>query len=462
MFVSNAIINCGLFIGLALWWAGLYILTHRSWSKTTPPLVVYLLFSAINFIPAVIIFGFPNVTQGTVHLLYQILWWTLPVWVVSWSHLTASLLPKSSYRIVLKAIWIFYGVALLSGILVTSSNLLIDFSQPINIINAGYFFKPGILYPIFLIATFGSALMAMLVWISFLKHNHTNSTKYGVGLSATILNIVGGIFHVLVYYQIFGSSLLWVGTVFLGSSSLLSIAAIIFWEMFVVEADLQFGKEFLISAVTIGVIVIVYWLIMLLLGGSSTFLAQLTMILLLFIVVSSHAFYDVLQSVGRNIVFEKTISIPYTTDEEVGEALRHYNNEHRLEHSSLLRLSVLKYFNQDKVKALKRLIDESIEYFKPNENEVGRSRKNLKYEILKMIAFRQAKEGQIIWELGFEEYPLRIMGQENQLRKPRLPVQAPSDYSAISRNAYLALRQEAVHDLAWRINYLEKNTRKNR
>jgi len=35
-------------------------------------------------------------------------------------------------------------------------------------------------------------------------------------------------------------------------------------------------------------------------------------------------------------------------------------------------------------------------------------------------------------------------------------ITAASDYSYTSRNAYLALKREAIHDLAWRISYLEK------
>jgi len=108
------------------------------------------------------------------------------------------------------------------------------------------------------------------------------------------------------------------------------------------------------------------------------------------------------------------------------------------------------------VDALRSVIKDSVEYFKPEDNPHRRIKKNLKYHLLTMLAFDQAEEGQILWDLGFEEYPVAIMTRESRERKPLFKTESPSDYYYISRNAYLALKKEAIHDVAWRISYLEK------
>ncbi|MEK7096570.1 MAG: hypothetical protein AAB881_01310, partial [Patescibacteria group bacterium] len=112
------------------------------------------------------------------------------------------------------------------------------------------------------------------------------------------------------------------------------------------------------------------------------------------------------------------------------------------------------------VDGLRQIIKEAVEYFKPDEDSHKRNKKNLKYELLKMIAIDEAEEGQILWELGFEEYPVRIMSKERNLRPSMFKIESPSDYSYTSRNAYLALKKEAIHDVTWRISYLEKLSRR--
>ena len=76
------------------------------------------------------------------------------------------------------------------------------------------------------------------------------------------------------------------------------------------------------------------------------------------------------------------------------------------------------------------------------------------------MLMKEAEEGQILWELGFEEYPVRIMSKERNLRPSMFKIESPSDYYYTSRNAYLALKKEAIHDVTWRISYLEKLSKK--
>jgi len=111
---------------------------------------------------------------------------------------------------------------------------------------------------------------------------------------------------------------------------------------------------------------------------------------------------------------------------------------------------------------LRTEVEECIEYFKPTKDESKRTKTNLKYYLLKMLTYEDAEEGQILWELGFEDYPVAIMTRENRARGPIFKVSAPSDYYFTSRNAYLALKKEAIHDIAWRLSYLEKSQKSRR
>ena len=76
-----------------------------------------------------------------------------------------------------------------------------------------------------------------------------------------------------------------------------------------------------------------------------------------------------------------------------------------------------------------------------------------------MLTQDSAEEGQILWELGFEGYPMKIMAGEDSTRKPIFSIESMSDYTATSRNAFIALKKEAIHDLAWRLSYIEKTTK---
>jgi len=145
--------------------------------------------------------------------------------------------------------------------------------------------------------------------------------------------------------------------------------------------------------------------------------------------------------------------------QDISYAIKNYNKPEKLEKSPLLKLSQVRSADMDKtpIDALKSLIRASIEYFGPTDDFHRRIKPNLKYHLLKMIAFDECEEGQILWELGFEEYPLNIISKEGSVREPLFKIRSASDYPCISRNAYLALKKEAINDILWRISYLERN-----
>jgi hypothetical protein len=52
------------------------------------------------------------------------------------------------------------------------------------------------------------------------------------------------------------------------------------------------------------------------------------------------------------------------------------------------------------------------------------------------------------------------MSGEDRSRPPLFKVESMSDYIATSRNAFIALKEESIHDLDWRLSYLEKIARR--
>jgi len=168
--------------------------------------------------------------------------------------------------------------------------------------------------------------------------------------------------------------------------------------------------------------------------------------LLFYLVIASHPAYHWLITFSEGLVNRFSGGFSLVNDEEVYQAIRHYHQPEKLENSPLLRLSLVSQKLQEHsaktpVDALRQIIKETIEYFKPESDYQRRTKQNLKYHFLKMIAFDQAEEEQILWELGFEDYPVRIMFKEGRSRPPLFRPSSPSDYSYTFRNAFLALKR---------------------
>jgi hypothetical protein len=228
-------------------------------------------------------------------------------------------------------------------------------------------------------------------------------------------------------------------------------------RLFLDGAKSNIGREFIYSSITVSLIVFAYLFLLSFFGIEVTprNLAFLSAFILLTLI--THSTYDWVMSFVRNLFYSHEVSLPRANDEEVSVALRNLNRPERLESSSLMRLKLVAVGNpKPSLDKLRDLLKGSINYFE-QDKPLRRSRSTLKYEILKLIS-EQVEEGQILWDLGFEEYPLGI-AENGDGKKPRFAIASPTDYQAISRNAFIALKKEAIHDLAWRISYLEKHSK---
>jgi len=190
------------------------------------------------------------------------------------------------------------------------------------------------------------------------------------------------------------------------------------------------------------------------------------MLVVLCLVVITHLLYDWVMTLARGLIYTHLRRLfeeapPATIIRAVEEAIQHYQRPQQLMASPLLNLRLVREKmgisrEQTGVDALRAIIREAIEWQKP-ENVRRRTRAALKYKLLSMIAFDEAEEGQVLWELGFEEYSRKV-GEDvaPKSRPPLYPVREKSEYYAVSRASYMRLKQEAVYDVAWRIWYLEQ------
>ncbi len=350
-----------------------------------------------------------------------------------------------------------YIFAIISTILGIFSNLIFNYSA------ARYFesgnwpiqIPTGILYPIFfiIIIFFISLATYLFLKLSRLAKTSDESKRFLTHFFGSAIFSIAAIFMMAnVLFGWFMSEL--PGAILI----LLGIVVIIYgsirYKGLKTDSPILLDKEFISETAILGVFLLIYALPFFVFRLNYSFNLIMIIISIIVLVPLTHSIYDGLMSYARNIFISKTFLPPLATDEEVSAALRNLNKPEKLESSSLFRLKIVGK-GDDSLEKLQNLIENAIEFYCPKE--IKRNRKTLKYEILKMIS-DQVEEGQILWYLGFEEYPLGI-AENGDGQKPRFAIASPTDYQATSRNAFIALKKEAIHDLAWRISYLEKHTK---
>jgi hypothetical protein len=227
------------------------------------------------------------------------------------------------------------------------------------------------------------------------------------------------------------------------------------------DNEIIFDKAFFMRTVGLLAILALYFFSFILLDANKNLASFILLNVIFALVIFTHSLYNWFSTFVNDLIYNALSGFSVVSDEEVALVLKNYNNPRVLEDSQLLKLGFVacKVKNGDvktPIDALKLALGEAIEDLKPSNYSTRRVKENLKYHLLTMFVFDGAEEGQILWELGFDEYPVRIMSRERNLRKPLFEVKSPSDYTYTSRNAFLALKKEAIHDITWRISYLEK------
>lgn len=458
-------------VGIFLWWMAVYLIAQNPFNRLTQLLSAIL--GSISLYLTSDLFFYIVIANKQTHILSNLLrafTWTIYLPAPLFYH-TSLLLTSPNLR--LKWQKYFLPIAYIMGgliIVLESATSLTrdyefmnspDFNGKLNTAIGPYFWVLGIGLLLIMALT---AVNFFILYKNALRHS-TLRQRYFWPFLGTLSSIISGPLIILAYYQIIPESL------FLASFTMIALAlplaySIIKYDLLIEEAKIVFGRTFLYSTLVITLILGLYTVILVLTQQSFNKMSSLILpYALTYLIITTHPAYNWLTTFVRDLVFNLKSGLSVVNDEEVYQALRNYQSPNNLEDSPLLRLKQIDIKQKQghtltPIDALRNTIKEAIDYFKPQEDINHRTKRNLKYHLLKMLAFNEAEEGQILWELGFEEYPLRIMQKESSTRAPLFKIHSPSDYSYISRNAYIALKKEAIHDITWRISYLEKHVRK--
>ncbi len=151
------------------------------------------------------------------------------------------------------------------------------------------------------------------------------------------------------------------------------------------------------------------------------------------------------------------------SDHFVTEMIRNYSLIRKLRESPIILMNCVKKeadcSGNDLINALRTIVDKVIGGFEPNTNFSIRSSVRLKYEILRMMAYEGATDEQIMWDLGFEpDSDFWAKRNGDIARKPRFPYTGKGDYAATSRASFKRLKAQAIEDVRWRIEEMEKRT----
>lgn len=323
-------------------------------------------------------------------------------------------------------------------------------------------FSPGILLvPSVVIA----CLYFIFALIVFLKETKKGLTEYLLLAISSFSFVLIGILTFISFYVIIPAADV-IFNISFPLAALIFIYSMMKYRVFAPGEKNIFDSTFWYRTIAIMLIISVYLISFKLSGLALTFYSFVFLEILVVITLFSHSFYDWLSTFINDLIYNPSKGFSVVNDEEIYNVLKNFHQPERLESSPLMRLKILNNkLKNDKdvtpVDALQALIKESIEHFRPKVEESRRIKQNLKYQLLRMLVFDDAEEGQILWELGFEYYPVKIMSQERKYRAPLFEVGSPADYTYTSRNAFLALKKEAIHDITWRMSYLEKLSKKN-
>jgi len=318
-------------------------------------------------------------------------------------------------------------------------------------------FTPGLLFvPLIALAS---------ICISLATKNYfekiKNTKAFVLPMAASLVYLITGLYIGLGFYHNFSYYRIITSLLLAGATFLFAYFIILHNYAGGLGVDvISFGKRFLYKTALLYITFLIYIAIFIASGTELNFPLFVFLMFVFIVTMAMYSFYDWVSTFINDVVYNVSSGLSLVTDEEVYSTLKNYNKGERLEDSSLLRLNIVNHKVHGgmlPVDALLSQIEACLEYFKPIKDESKRTKANLKYHLLKMLTYEDAEEGQILWELGFEDYPVAIMTRENRARGPIFKVAAPSDYYFTSRNAYLALKKEAIHDIAWRLSYLEKS-----
>jgi len=452
---------------ILVWWVFIYFLGRYPFDKQIRLVSFAIFILSQYFLMVFILQNIPVIYPFYINL-ERCFTWTIMLSPLAWYFITYDLLSKE-LKERQKTIFVsFCLISILFIYLTTFTNLIfnykdIDLSKASAITSSNPLIPIGPLFWLFFLIflIMGYFIFYNLVKVYSEKTDLEEKKKFKYFLIGFSIVFFGGFFFSINWLNNNMSVIIaTIGDVLVAVGSLVIAYAFIKTSKPAADSTISiFGRDFLLSSLFLLVVYIAFILgiIFSKVPYSLNLLILLTAVFLLIPIV--FVTQDWMISYGRNIIYKRSFEFPKVKDEDINYVIRNFNKKENLEDSPLLGLKlVTKKIKEGKtpVDALCEFVDYSIESLSPKE--IKRSKPNLKYQILKMIAFDNAEEGQILWDLGFGEYPLEI-AEKLEGERPRFEINHPTDYQATSRNAFISLKKEAIHDLAWRISYLERHTK---
>jgi len=443
------------------WWFTVYFFSRNPYSNKIRALCLATFLISFYALLGVLQSNLKGSDQHYV-LVQRVFIWAIAFPAPAWFYFSVRMLPKD-LRSNMKP---FVVVGFLSGAVIAFlgafTNLIYDYSNiSLTKSSAIYLIAPGkLIWLLSVQIIFFLFLATFNFFRSALKSKETRKRQGFYTLTAASLVIFFGGVYLTSNVFLGNVTPETPGEILLLFGLILAIFAIIWYSLDLGMGVMLWGREFVLITIEVLVLYAVFGSVYLFIQFPYSFKLLLLIIAGLMLIPVTQVGHDWFSSFVRNIVYQKKLAIPKVTDGEVTTALRNYNHPETLEESSFLRLNLLNKMEDeeglDRITSLKKLLKTAIDYLKP-DNVESRNKPNLKYQMLKLIS-EQAEEGQILWDLGFGEYPLEI-AEKLEGDQPRFAINHPTDYQAISRNAFISLKKEAIHDLAWRISYLEKTNK---
>lgn len=439
------------------WWLGIYLYTQNIRSKIGRLLSIFLLVMVLYGI-AVTISPYLNFKN------YLTLWyaidWTYIIAVALFLHISILLSGTKSDKINIYLVTAAYTYSIFLIYCQTFTDLFIVHTNKGYYPGIGYTNPRGILFWTLIPYICICCSAALRNYYFAIKQSiyNGNTKKYILAALTCKLYLIIGPAIAISYYFPHITTLQQYSSVLFIIAFLPMTLAILFYRL-ISDVDYIFNwREFMYLSITMGIINGISGTIFALtIAPRLGELAYILMPLFLVLTITTHGFYDWLATFIRDLVYNAGHGFSLITNQDVLDITKNFHNPEKLETNSILKFKYVKENtkNSNRLDAAKDVIREAIEDLKQPDFP-RRTKQNLKYQILKMTTLDEAEEGQILWELGFEGYPLKIMDGENHTRKPLFKIEAMSDYTATSRNAFIALKKEAIHDLGARLSYLER------
>lgn len=442
--------------GGAIWWLGVYILSRNVKSNVARLIFIFLLCISVYFIGDFISRNIQD--YGINSEIWRWLAWSYILPIALIFHFSVVITQRQKLAINKTLLLLVYSSVVFYFILSLKTDLFVNYAQVVSYIpGVGYINTRGSLF--WTLEIFICLSLAGTIWNYYKKQEEekTKEKKYQLAILSSLLYLITGSIIVLLYY--FPNQILIVQlTPYLILLPFIPLLISIFAYKLISDLESLFNiKEFVYLSLTI---LLICSLNAFVFSQFSHLLGKLSFVytsIFLYITIFTHSFYDWLATFLRDLLYNAGKGFSLITDVDVNDLVRNFHTPEKIEASSIIRFKYVKNHveNGRFVDAAQQMIRDAIEYFKQSDFP-RRTKQNLKYQIIKMTTLDEAEEGQILWELGFDGYPMKIMSGEDNTRKPLFKIESMSDYTASSRNAFIALKKEAIHDLAWRLSYLER------